>query len=269
MTSNAVSDAQFTDALSGVDGTDDPPPLRWRPETFPDALVAPQADLSDAAASGPLPQIPVPELPAVTTAMPPSPEDWDRDLHLPPVPGVPSGPARGSTAQRAEAARRAAAARRDAAVASRGATGAGRGGTGASRGGTGPGAAASRRGSSTAAVTAVAHHPTARPPAGYPNTVGYPAGSAGAPGWPAPTPNHPTAIAPAALPVPGAAQARPSRPAAHPAPYPPARRPAQRTPGAKKKTGGAWGALVFVILFLVASGAGSKILDGLSDLFNQ
>jgi hypothetical protein len=45
--------------------------------------------------------------------------------------------------------------------------------------------------------------------------------------------------------------------------------PVHRTPTTKKKSGGAWSLIVFLIIFLVASGAGKHLLDALSDLFNQ
>jgi hypothetical protein len=45
--------------------------------------------------------------------------------------------------------------------------------------------------------------------------------------------------------------------------------PAGRTAASRKRSGGAWSLIVFVIIFLVASGVGKQILDALSDLFDQ
>jgi hypothetical protein len=48
----------------------------------------------------------------------------------------------------------------------------------------------------------------------------------------------------------------------------PGRTPPRGAP-ARKKSGGAWGVLVFIIIILVASGAGRQILDAIANLFNQ
>jgi hypothetical protein len=247
MTSSTVPDALFTDALSGTDGTDDPPPPRWRPETFPDALVAPQLDTGPGDGS---PAVTVPAAPV------PSPENWVGDLDLPsPAPPARSNAAR-SSAARAEAARQAAAARRDAARAVS----------------AGPG---TRRSSapSGARVAVAASTPAASLPApavyqqvAYPPGYQQPAYQASAYRQPSYAP--PTAFAQQPT---GARHPAPVAPAGRPAPHrpSPSRRPSTSGGSQRKKSSGLWGALVFLIFLLIASGFGQRILDALSDLINQ
>jgi len=239
MTSQAVSDELFTDALSGVDGTAAAPPPRWRPETFPDALVAPESVLDEPIK---MPHVPVPEIPAI----PAMPEDWDRDLNLP--------ASQGTSAERAAAAREAAAARRNAAVAQRG------GGAPAVAPGSRPTVQAASRPTRAPAIPAMpgraapSHPVPIAPAAGYTGTASAPTGVS-AQTWAPPVAHHPTAVPPAPARVQRTASGRPVTPV--------------RPTTSKKKSGGAWGAIVFLIIFLVASGLGQRVLDALSDLFNQ
>jgi hypothetical protein len=243
MTSSIVPDAPFTDALSGADGTGDPPPIRWRPQSFADALVAPQLDGDTAD-----------DRPAVTVipGPAPSPENWVGDLDLP----TPAPSAR-SSAARAEAARQAAAARRDAARA-----------LSRTDSGSRPGARPATPSAAAPVQITVAATDYARPAAyrqpGYPQPT-----TQRQAGYARPT-AFPQQVSAAHRPAPVPPAGRPVPPAGRPAPHlasPPRRQPT--VGNQRKKSSGLWGALVFLIFLLVASGLGQRILDALSHLINR
>jgi len=240
MTSQAVSEELFTDALSGVDGTAAVPPPSWRPETYPDALLAPDSVLDEPIK---MPHVPVPEIPAI----PAMPEDWDRDLNLP--------ASRGSSAERAAAAREAAAARRNATVAQRGGSGP------AVAPGSRPHVQAANRPTPKPAVQAGSQHRAPSHPVPIAPAAGYTGATSAPTGvptqtWAPPVAHHPTAVPPAPARVRYSASGRPAA-------------PARRTSTSKKKSGGAWSVIVFLIIFLMASGVGKNLLDALANLFNQ
>lgn len=266
MSSQPATDAPFLDALSGANGMGDPPPAPLNTEVFPDALVAPQEEFS---ARIEMPEVPVPELPTPQELLAAAEAEFSRSDD--------EGVGRyASSAERAKAARQAMAARRDAAVGQRLESSSASPGIAPAPA---PGQAPTRvAASGHGRMPAVYPHggppPGARqqwaPPSSPPMSQSSPSADWSSPPagqWPAP---HPAAR-PQSGPGTHPAVHPQSGPGAHPAvrPHPGAARP---RPAARKKSsrsGGAMGCLVFIVIFLVASGLGKELLDALSGLLNQ
>lgn len=241
-----MTEVFFTDALTGVDGTSDPAPSRWAPETFGDALAVMPARGTVAV------QVPAPATPAAVTTSPGSNADRGYDAVRAPQPvqagRAPSG--------------RVAAGRPGAMAAPSSARGA--------RPALQPGAPTGWTPNPLWAPPAPARPaaPTpARPAAPMRAQLARPTGTMPA----APLGARPAVPRPAAAPrtasysVAGHPNAaRPQQPSRLP---PGQLAPSQTRP--HKKSGGAWTLLVVVIFFLVMSGAGRQILDALTHLLNR
>lgn len=197
--------ASFVDALSGVDGTADPMVAMNLPQGYADPLADRFPE--------PRRAIELPDIPVVRIQPPSAKDFFSHDEPRAVLSGQPA-----SSAERAEAARRAAIAKRDAAIAVR---------LRASQ--AQPGLApAPRRGSAPVRYASAGHRQM---------PLSYVDPSSRQPAARRPTPRRPPAQMP--------------------------------TTQRQRKSGGVWGAILAIILFLLISGTGRQLLDAITELLNR
>lgn len=257
MTSPLTADASFTDALTGADGTGDPAAVLWRGQVFADPL----AEVQTSRSLGEMPEVPVPDLDALQRSLAKLRAEVEENVARAKDETDDSSEQwwnhhAASPAERAAAARQAAAQRVEDVVAHRLEQSSAR-----------PGVAPAR--SAAQAPVIVAHTGGPMPQAYFDPAPARSAGSQSSAFQPAAF-QQPQQFPPAAAPRGQRTMQSSVQRTPHSAPHrPQMQRPQAYQSAPKRKSGGAWGFLVILVLFLVFSGAGAQLLDNIKLLFEQ